>query len=44
VELRNVCVNVGANSGSEKLGTKKNTTTSGKLIKLLEPELFFFKF
>jgi hypothetical protein len=26
-------INIGANNGSEKLWTKKNTATSGKLIK-----------
>jgi len=32
-ELNNMYTNVGANSGSEKLWTKKNTATYGKLIK-----------
>ena len=33
MELNNMYVNIGANSCSEKLWTKKNTATSGKLIK-----------
>jgi hypothetical protein len=33
VELNNVYIDIGANSGCEKLCTKKNTATSGKLIK-----------
>jgi len=33
VELNNMCINIGANNGIEKLWTKKNTETSGKLIK-----------
>ena len=33
VELRNVCINIGANNDSEKLWTQENTATSGKLIK-----------
>ena len=33
VELNNMYINMGANSGSEKLWTKKPTATSGKLIK-----------
>jgi hypothetical protein len=33
LELNNMCINIGANNGSEKLCTKKNTATSGKLIK-----------
>jgi len=32
LELNNMCINIGANNGSEKLCTKK-TATSGKLIK-----------
>jgi hypothetical protein len=32
VELNNMYIDIGANSGSEKLW-KKNTATSGKLIK-----------
>jgi hypothetical protein len=32
VELNNMYINIGANSGSEKLRTKKNTATSSKLI------------
>ena len=33
VKLNNVYINIGANNGSEKLWTKKNKATSGKLIK-----------
>jgi hypothetical protein len=33
VELNNMHINIGANNGSEKLWTEKNTATSGKLIK-----------
>jgi hypothetical protein len=33
VELNNMCINIGANNGSEKLCTRKNTATSHKLIK-----------
>ena len=32
VELNDMYINIGANNGSEKLWTKKNTATSGKLI------------
>ena len=37
VEMNNMYINVGANSGREKLWTVKNTTTSGKLFNLLKP-------
>ena len=33
VELNDMYINIGANNGSEKLWMKKNTMTSGKLIK-----------
>ena len=34
MELNNLCIDIGANSGSEKLWTEKqNTATSGKVIK-----------
>jgi hypothetical protein len=33
VELNNMYINIGTNSGSEKLWTKKNTATYSKLIK-----------
>jgi len=33
VELNNMYRNIGANNGIEKLRTKKNTATSGMLIK-----------
>ena len=33
VEMNNMYINTGANNGSEKLWTKKNTATSRKLIK-----------
>jgi len=39
VELNNMYINIGANNGSEKLWTKKNTATSGKLINPLNSEL-----
>jgi hypothetical protein len=32
VGLNNMYINISANDGSEKLRTKKNTATSGKLI------------
>ena len=33
VEVNNMYINIGANNGSEKYEQKKNTATSGKLIK-----------
>jgi hypothetical protein len=45
VELNNMYINMGANNGSEKLwAPKKNTATSGKLIKQYMLRTFMFIF
>ena len=41
VELNNVCINIGANNGSENY-EQKNTANSGKLIKAVCASYVYF--
>ena len=41
VELNNMCINRGANKGSEELWTIKSTLISGKQIKSVHASYFY---